>query len=191
MLIVNWRGKYNGLHTFCVRSHAHVVISLNDAVVAESRGGYTVFVSNPRYTCAFTAPLRLEFKLYNCELGIGLPPYTLLKSAIENGRIASLGLFGADIESEKDIENIQMILNLGAKYDDQSTYFTIPISLKDVTLNVKVELEFSGIGRDLTIEGRRVVGVNTTHCQSKDNDRCFVVRTDKLRCLGLADFNLT
>lgn len=75
-------------------------------------------------------------------------------------------------------------MNLGAKYDDQSTYFTIPITIDNVTLNVNLKLEFSGVGRDLRIEGRRVVGVKTAH-QSGDIDGCIVVSTDKQWCLEL------
>jgi len=147
-----------------------------------SRGGYTVLVSDVRYLDAFVTPLQLEFKLVNREMGIGLPSYTYLTSAIENGRIASLGLCGADIESNVDIENIQKILNLGsANYEDQ--IFTIPITINDLAINVKLKLEF-GIGRDLRIEGRRVVGVNRAH-QNGDEDGCFVVSTGKPLCLEL------
>lgn len=122
-----------------------------------------MFRASTRYSDAFKAPLRLVLKLDRVALNVRLPPFTYLKSAIENGRISSLSLRGQNnlIKSDKDIKGVQEILKLGdTSYDDQAMIFTTRIG----NLDVKLDLVFSGIGRELKINNRLVYDVNTTGC---------------------------
>ena len=128
-----------------------------------------MFISQPRYSDAFQAPLRLVLKLDCVALNIRPPPFNYLKSAIEGGRILSLDLRGQNnlIKSDKDIRDIQEILKLGASYDDQTMIFTITsIGTPDVKLN----LVFSGVGSELKINNRLVHDVNTTGCKEDRSD---------------------